>query len=183
MYEMEGALPGYATPSPPADRQTPRHAPPAGTGDPPEAPVSRRLPRPGGRPGRFPFPTVKYFYCFPRRRARVCGNSFLVFPRPHDIHRTPVVIRMLPDLSTGLCTTHPQATHCNSASTDLAVAKCNQVGFPGTSSRQLMFRSNNGNVPGIHVGGHLRSTVSDSRRMASDDSPGRPPRAGESRSG
>ena len=61
MYEMEGASPGYATPSPPVARQTPRHAPPAGTGYPREVPVSRRLPRPGVAPGRFPFPTVKVF--------------------------------------------------------------------------------------------------------------------------
>ena len=61
MYEMEGALPGCATPNPPVTRQTPRHAPPAGTGYPREVPVSRRLPRPGVAPGRFPFPTVKVF--------------------------------------------------------------------------------------------------------------------------
>ena len=61
MYEMEGALPSYATPSPPVARRTPRHAPPAGTGYPLEVPVSRRFPRPGDSPGRFPFPTVKVF--------------------------------------------------------------------------------------------------------------------------
>ena len=74
MYEMEGALPGYATPSPPVARQTPRHAPPAGTGYPREVPVSRRLPRPGVAPGRFPFPTVRVFLLLSRRSRKSPGQ-------------------------------------------------------------------------------------------------------------
>ena len=61
MYEMEGASPGYVTPSPPVARQPRRHVPPAGTEHPREVPVSRLLPRPWVAPGRCPFPTVKVF--------------------------------------------------------------------------------------------------------------------------
>ena|SRR6516165_1107731 len=81
MYEMEGALPGYATPSPPVARQTPHHAPPAGTGYPLEVPVSRRFPRPGDSPGRFPFPTVKVFLLLsPSSRKSLGVIHFEFFP-------------------------------------------------------------------------------------------------------
>src|SRR6185312_17392342 len=93
MYEMEGASPGCVAPGSPVAWQTRHYAPPAGTGNPRDVPVPRYFPRPGVTPRRFPFPTVKYFYCFPRGRARVRGNSFQVFRRPHGIHRISTVIR------------------------------------------------------------------------------------------
>ena len=129
MYEMEGASPGCVAPGSPVAWQTRHYAPPAGTGNPRDVPVSRYFPRPGVTPRRFPFPTVKYFYCFPRGRARVRGNSFQVFRRPHDIHRISTVIRMAQRLSTGLCTAHPQTTQRNSPNTNIAVAKCNRMIF------------------------------------------------------
>ena len=79
MYEMEGALPSCATPSPPVARQTLRHAPPAGTGYPREVLVSRRFPRPGDSPGRFPFPTVKHFYCLPPSSRKSLREFILSF--------------------------------------------------------------------------------------------------------
>jgi hypothetical protein len=109
MYEMEGAPPGYATLSPPVARPTPRHAPPAGTGDPREVPVSRRLPRPGVAPGRFPFPTVKYFYCFPqssRKGLREFILSFFPSTRYPQItsgypHISEIIHRLMHSSSTG----------------------------------------------------------------------------------
>ena len=65
MYEMEGASPGCVVPCSPVAWPTRHYAPPAGTGNPRDVPVSRYIPRPGVAPRRFPFPTVKYFYCFP----------------------------------------------------------------------------------------------------------------------
>ena len=59
------------------------------------------------------------------------GIHFDFFSRPHVFHRTATVIRTRRWLSTGVCTTHPQATRCNSMSTDIAVAKCNQPVFAG----------------------------------------------------
>jgi hypothetical protein len=50
MYEMEGASSGFATPGWPVTRLPRRRAPPAGTGDPHEVPVSRLLGRSGGSP-------------------------------------------------------------------------------------------------------------------------------------
>jgi hypothetical protein len=61
MYEMEGAVPGCVAPGSPVARLTRHYAPPAGTGNPRDVPVSRYFPRPGVAPGRFPFPTVKVF--------------------------------------------------------------------------------------------------------------------------
>ena len=61
MYEMEGASPGCVAPGSPVAWQTRHYAPPAGTGNPRDVPVSRYFPRPGVAPGRFPFPTVKVF--------------------------------------------------------------------------------------------------------------------------
>jgi hypothetical protein len=61
MYEMEGASPGYVAPGSPVARLTRHYAPPAGTGNPRDVPVSRYFPRPGVAPRRFPFPTVKVF--------------------------------------------------------------------------------------------------------------------------
>jgi hypothetical protein len=61
MYEMKGALSGYAAPDPPV-AWLPRHrAPPAGTKRPREPPVSRLFPCPGVAPGWRPFPTVNVF--------------------------------------------------------------------------------------------------------------------------
>ena len=61
MYELEGAVPGCVAPGSPVARITRYHAPPAGTGNPRDVPVSRYFPRPGVAPRRFPFPTVKVF--------------------------------------------------------------------------------------------------------------------------
>ena len=54
MYEMEGASPGHVAPGSPVAWQTRHYAPPAGTGNPRDVPVSRYFPRPGVTPGRFP---------------------------------------------------------------------------------------------------------------------------------
>ena len=61
MYEMEGASPGRVAPGSPVAWPTRHYAPPAGTGNPRDVPVSRYFPRPGVAPRRFPFPTVKVF--------------------------------------------------------------------------------------------------------------------------
>jgi len=61
MYEMEGASPGCVAPGSPVAWQARHYAPPAGTGNPRDVPVSRYFPRPGVAPRRFPFPTVKVF--------------------------------------------------------------------------------------------------------------------------
>ena len=130
MYEMEGALPGCVAPGSPVARLTRHHAPPAGTGNPRDVPVSRYFPRPGVAPGRFPFPTVKVFLLLsPAVAQESAGIHFKFFRHPHDIHRTSAVIRTLRRLSTGLCTAHPQATQCNSPNTNIAVAKCNRTVF------------------------------------------------------
>src|SRR5258708_35020336 len=76
MYEMEGALPGSVALGPPVARQTRRHAPPAGTRNPRDVPVSRYFPRPGVAPGRFPFPTVKVFTAFPAVAQESAGIHF-----------------------------------------------------------------------------------------------------------
>jgi hypothetical protein len=142
MYEMEGASPGYVAPGSPVAWQTRHYAPPAGTGNPRDVPVSRYFPRPGVAPGAVPVSNGESIStAFPRGRARVHGNSFQVFRHPHDIHRISTVIRTLQWLSTGLCTAHPQATQRNSPNTNIAVAKCNQAVFHSDCRvNQLMFR-------------------------------------------
>ena len=79
-----GRLPGLPRPC----------GPPASAAHPQEVPVSRFLSRPGVASGRYPFPTVKYFYCLgqvPRKGLWQSHCEFLC--RPHTVHRTQVVIR------------------------------------------------------------------------------------------
>ena len=111
MYEMEGASSGLAAPGRPVTRPTRRRAPPAARryGYPHEVPVSRLLPRPGVAPGWFPFPTVKYFYCFLRRSrkgVRQFISSFFLSTRcPQNDdgcpHMTVVIHRHMHSSSTG----------------------------------------------------------------------------------
>ena len=70
MYEMEGASSGHARQGSPVTRLTRRRAPPAGTGYPHKVPVPWLLTTSRVAPGWFPFPTVKYFYCFLRRSRK-----------------------------------------------------------------------------------------------------------------
>ena len=108
-YEMEGASSGVATLDRLVARPTQRRVPPAGTGYPREVPVSRLLPRPGVAPGWFPFPTVKYFYCFLRRSrkgVRQFISSFFLSTRcPQNDdgcpHMTVVIHRHMHSSSTG----------------------------------------------------------------------------------
>jgi hypothetical protein len=85
MYEMEGALPGYVAPGSPVARQTRHYAPPAGTGNPRDVPVSRYFPRPGVAPRRFPFPTVKVFLLLSRAVAQESAGIHFKFFGVHMI--------------------------------------------------------------------------------------------------
>ena len=81
MYEMEGASPGCVAPGSPVAWQTRHYAPPAGTGNPRDVPVSQYFPRPGVTPGRFPFPTVKVFLLLsPTVAQESAGIHFEFFP-------------------------------------------------------------------------------------------------------
>jgi hypothetical protein len=112
MYEMEGARPGLATLDRPVTRLTWRHAPPAGTEYPHEVPVSRPLPRPEAAPGWFPFPTVRYFYCFSLRSRKSLPQFILSFSlstrSPQNAggypHMTAVIHRLMHSSSTGYST-------------------------------------------------------------------------------
>ena len=80
MYEMEGASPGCVVPCSPVAWPTRHYAPPAGTGNPRDVPVSRYIPRPGVAPRRFPFPTVKVFLLLsPRFAQESAGIHFKFF--------------------------------------------------------------------------------------------------------
>src|SRR6266704_5247302 len=85
MYEMEGALPGRVAPGSPVARLTRHHAPPAGTGNPRDVPVSRYFPRPGVAPRRFPFPTVKVFLLLSPAVAQESGGIHFKFFGIHMI--------------------------------------------------------------------------------------------------
>src|SRR6185437_3818359 len=95
MYEMEGAPPGYVAPGSPVAWQTRHYAPPAGTGNPRDVPVSRYFPRPGVAPRRFPFPTVKVFLLLSppsRKSPREFISSFSASTRyPQNIGGYPHV--------------------------------------------------------------------------------------------
>ena len=141
MYEMEGALPSYATLSPPVARQTPRHAPPAGTGYPREVPVSRRLPRPGVAPGRFPFPTVKVFLLlFPVVAQGYTGIHFEFF----FVHTISTEYRRLSACIRGYPLAHAQLIHrLVTVIQRVPIGRSLNVirwAFPATSGGQLMFR-------------------------------------------
>ncbi len=111
MYEMEGALFGLATLGRPVARLTRRRAPPARARYPREAPVSWLFPRPRVAPRWCPFPTVKVFLLPPPEVTQESAAiHFKFFLHPHNVHRTPAVIRTWRRLSTALCTAHPQAT-------------------------------------------------------------------------
>jgi hypothetical protein len=119
MYEMEGALlwprrPGPAScPAFPALRAARRpQAPVRCAGCPAHSHVSRVAPR------WCPFPTVKAF--LPPSASVAQGPAavhFKFFIHPHNVHSTRPLIRIARQLSTALCTSHPQVTECNSVNT------------------------------------------------------------------
>ncbi len=107
-----GPRPAAPRHGPPVTRQTRRHAPPAGTGDPREIPVSRLPTRPGVAPGWFPFPTVKVFLLLSRRTRKSLEefiSSFSLSTRfPQNTrsypHVTAVIHRLMHRSSTGYAT-------------------------------------------------------------------------------
>ena len=101
MYEMEGALPGLAAPGRPVTRPAQRRAPPAGAGDPRETPVSRLLPRPGGRPRMVPVPNGESISTASPAVAQESAAIHVKFFFIHtNVHRALRVIRTSRRLST-----------------------------------------------------------------------------------
>ncbi len=108
MYEMEGALPGCVAPGSPVARLTRHYAPPAGTGNPRDVPVSRYFPRPGVAPRRFPFPTVKVFLLLSPAVAQESGGIHFKF---FGIHMISTEHRRLSARYDGYPPAHPQLIH------------------------------------------------------------------------
>ncbi len=108
MYEMEGALPGLATPGLPVTRLTWRHAPPAGTRHPCEVPVSRLLSRSEVAPGWFPFPTVNVFLLLSLRSRKSLLQFILNFSLSP---RSPQNANGYPHVAAGYPPTYAQLTH------------------------------------------------------------------------
>jgi hypothetical protein len=97
---------------PGAARRPPAPGPVRCTGFPAHSHVS------GVAPRWCPLPTVKAFL---QASASVAQGSaavhFKFFPYPHDVHRKRSFIRTAHQLSTVLCTSHPQVTGRNPAKT------------------------------------------------------------------
>jgi hypothetical protein len=108
MYEMEGASPGYVAPGSPVAWQTRHYAPPAGTGNPRDVPVSRYFPRPGVAPRRFPFPTVKVFLL---RSPAVAQESTGIHFKFFGIHTISTEYRQLSARYNGYPPAYAQLIH------------------------------------------------------------------------
>ena len=130
MYEMEGASPGCVAPGSPVAWPTRHYAPPAGTGNPRDVPVSRYFPRPGVAPRRFPFPTVKVFLLlFPAVAQESAGIHFKFF----GVHMISTEYRRLSAWYSGYPPAYAQLIHrlpnVIYRTLNIAVAKCNQAIF------------------------------------------------------
>ena len=82
MYEMEGPFPASLRRAGqlPGLAGVARRPPGPGTRVRHRSPGSSHVP--GVAPGQYPFPAAGYFYCIRERRARACGQPFLVPPQP-----------------------------------------------------------------------------------------------------
>ena len=108
MYEMEGASPGCVAPGSPVAWPTRHDAPPAGTGNPRDVPVSRYFPRPGVTPRRFPFPTVKVFLLLsPAVAQESAGIHFKFF----CVHMISTEYRLLSACYSGYPPAYAQLIH------------------------------------------------------------------------
>ena len=81
IYEMEGPFPASLRRAGqlPGLAGVARRPPGPGTRVRHRSPGSSHVP--GVAPGQYPFPAAGYFYCIRERRARACGQPFLVPPQ------------------------------------------------------------------------------------------------------
>ena len=141
MYEMEGALPGSVRSGKPVARLTRHHAPPAGTGNPRDVPVSRYFPRPGVTPRRFPFPNGESIStAFPAVAQESSGIHFKFF----GIHMISTEHRRLSACYDGYPPAYAQLIHRlpNVIHRILIRWSLNVIGrsLAATTGNQLMFR-------------------------------------------
>src|SRR6478672_7715251 len=108
MYEMEGASPGCVAPGSPVAWQTRHYAPPAGTGNPRDVPVSRYIPRPGVAPQTVPVSNGESIStAFPAVAQESAGIHFRFFA----IHMISTEHRRLSARYDGYPPAHPQLIH------------------------------------------------------------------------
>jgi hypothetical protein len=113
MYEMQGPCPAVRCGLPVA-RPTCGYLAAAGTGYPPEVPVSRLFRRSGVAPGWNPSPAVRYFYCLAPSRHKGFPAAFSrFFCCPQGIHSVGPVVPRIRHFSTGAstvpCTARPRS--------------------------------------------------------------------------